>query len=143
MRDWALVPCLLGLAEGDRNGGPTQLALRLTKSLQACSQDVGRRFLEWWVEGADHGGGSFPSSLWDILLGRQQKGSRGDGRNVCWMQPCTQAGSIGFAFGLSRDKLVDLAKQEAALTHWHPLAGDVPYATSSWPAPLAVARFVY
>ena len=47
---------LLGLAAGDRNGGPTELAVRLAESLadrRAFDRDdVLARYLAWWREGA-------------------------------------------------------------------------------------------
>lgn len=47
---------LLGLAAGDRNGGPVRMALRLAESLRDQSgfdpEDVGRRYLSWWRAGA-------------------------------------------------------------------------------------------
>src|SRR5262245_55708760 len=51
---------LLGLAAGDRNGGPIRLALRLGHSLLACQKldadDLLRRYLSWWREdGIDTG----------------------------------------------------------------------------------------
>ncbi len=47
---------LLGLAAGDRNSGPTNMAVRFAESLVANKQldlhDVGARYLAWWREGA-------------------------------------------------------------------------------------------
>ena len=49
-----------GLGQGDRNGGPTQMALRLKQSLESlgrfCPDDVFARYLQWWrTEGFDTG----------------------------------------------------------------------------------------
>ncbi len=51
---------LLGLAAGDRNGGPIRMALLLAESLAALKrfdrEDVLRRYLDWWHrEGFDTG----------------------------------------------------------------------------------------
>ncbi len=47
---------LLGLAAGDRIGGPIRMALHLAESLLACGgfdpSDVLDRYLGWWREGA-------------------------------------------------------------------------------------------
>ncbi len=47
---------LLGLAAGDRIGGPTRRAVRLAESLLDCgrfnSSDILERYLAWWQEGA-------------------------------------------------------------------------------------------
>jgi ADP-ribosylglycohydrolase len=51
---------LLGLAAGDRNGGPTQMALRLAESLVELghfdAEDIFNRYIGWWrQEGFDSG----------------------------------------------------------------------------------------
>ena len=47
---------LLGLAAGDRNGGPIRMAVRLAESLLELGrfdpQDIVGRYLRWWREGA-------------------------------------------------------------------------------------------
>jgi hypothetical protein len=47
---------LLGLAAGDRNGGPIRMAVRLAESLLALGRfdpaDIVGRYLHWWREGA-------------------------------------------------------------------------------------------
>src|SRR5882672_6432981 len=47
---------LIGLAAGDRIGGPIRMALRLAESLLACGgfdpSDTLERYLRWWREGA-------------------------------------------------------------------------------------------
>src|SRR6516165_8118787 len=47
---------LLGLAAGDRNGGPIRMAVRLAESLLELGrfdpQDIVARYLRWWREGA-------------------------------------------------------------------------------------------
>ena len=47
---------LLGLAAGDRNGGPIQMAVRLAESLVELNDvnvdDIGARYMDWWREGA-------------------------------------------------------------------------------------------
>jgi hypothetical protein len=46
---------LLGLAAGDRNGGPIRMAVRLAESLlelgRVDPQDIVGRHLRWWREG--------------------------------------------------------------------------------------------
>src|SRR4051794_18578862 len=47
---------LVGLAAGDRIGGPIRMALRLAESLVACGSfnpsDILEGYLAWWREGA-------------------------------------------------------------------------------------------
>jgi hypothetical protein len=47
---------LLGLAAGDRNGGPIRIAVRLAESLveRGCVDvvDIAASYLDWWHEGA-------------------------------------------------------------------------------------------
>jgi ADP-ribosyl-[dinitrogen reductase] hydrolase len=47
---------LVGLAAGDRIGGPTRMAVRLAQSLLDCGgfdpADILERYLRWWGEGA-------------------------------------------------------------------------------------------
>ena len=47
---------LLGLAAGDRNGGPVRMALRLAESLTERRgldpDDILTRYLDWWQHGA-------------------------------------------------------------------------------------------
>ena len=51
---------LIGLAAGDRIGGPIRMALRVAESLRDCGglevADIGRRYVAWWREdGLDTG----------------------------------------------------------------------------------------
>jgi ADP-ribosylglycohydrolase len=47
---------LIGLAAGDKIGGPIRMAVRLAESLLDCngfnSTDILNRYLDWWREGA-------------------------------------------------------------------------------------------
>lgn len=128
---------LLGLAAGDRIGGPTQMAVRVAESLTDCgrfdSDDVLRRYLAWWrAEGFDTGptadnvfrkiaSGASP------LEACREVDREADG----FTAGCNPAHrSIALAFSsLPDDDLVGAAREEAKLTHWHLLAGDVAVAT--------------
>jgi hypothetical protein len=48
---------LIGLAAGDRNGGPIRMAARLAESLlelgRVDPQDIVGRYLRWWRQGAN------------------------------------------------------------------------------------------
>ena len=70
---------LLGLAAGDRNGGPIRMAVRLAESLSERRrfdpEDILSRYLAWWRDGAfdtgtDDGGGAQPDRRRD---GRRSK----------------------------------------------------------------------
>jgi len=124
---------LLGLAAGDRNGGPVQMALRLAESLGGCGgfdpRDVGRRYLDWWVkEGFDtgavaarvfervHGGASFEEA--SRAVDRALDGLTA-GCNAAHRTP-----PLAMCRAIADGDLASAANADARLTHAHPLAGD-------------------
>ena len=125
---------LLGLAAGDRNGGPTQMALRLANSLLHKDgfdlHDVGQSYLAWWKEGAfDTGpvtarvlelvesGKSFPEAA---KMVHEEPGGLTAGCN-----PAHRIGVLSMYRGIAEDQIVGITKEEAALTHMHTLAAEV------------------
>ena len=150
---------LLGLAAGDRNGGPIRMAVRLAESLsdrrQFDPEDILSRYLAWWRDGA-----------FDTGQRRRQCSALVDGgmdahrsRKACpqpigWhdsgMQPGTPLCAPGDGAFLPDGELAGCALREARLTHQHPLAGDVAAAVvvvcralingKTWGDALALAR---
>jgi ADP-ribosyl-[dinitrogen reductase] hydrolase len=125
---------LLGLAAGDRNGGPIRMALRLAESLteRRCfdPDDILARYLGWWRDGAFDTGPTTATvlSLIDggmdaseaVKLAHDQTGGMTAGCN-----PAHRCAPLAMAHFLSDDELAGCAFEEAGLTHHDPLAGDV------------------
>ena len=130
---------LLGLAAGDRNGGPTAFTVRLAESLAARSlfdrDDVLARYLAWWREGAFDTGPVAAMVLEQVACGvpadkAVAQADRDLGGQTAGCNPAHRAAPLAMAPFLADDALADFARQEAALTHAHPLAGDVAAAVA-------------
>lgn len=150
---------LLGLAAGDKIGGPLRMALQMAESLVHCKgfdvDDIASRYLAWWrQEGFDTG----PTS--DMVF---QRVISGQSFNITARQvheetngytagcnPAHRAAPLAMCAKLEDEDLAKVAIADADLTHYHPLAGDVPAATVSlcralvrgcdWPEALEIAR---
>jgi ADP-ribosylglycohydrolase len=125
---------LLGLAAGDRNGGPTELAVRLAESLAERGafdrDDVLARYLAWWREGAFDTGPVAALVLERVACSvpvdkAVAQADRELGGQTAGCNPAHRAAPLAMAAFLGDDALADCAQREAALTHAHPLAGDV------------------
>jgi ADP-ribosylglycohydrolase len=138
MRDMAMADrcrgVLLGLAAGDRNGGPTELAVRLAESLAERyafdRDDVLARYLAWWREGAFDTGPVAAMVLEQVACGvpvdkAVAQADRELSGQTAGCNPAHRAAPLAMAAFLDDDVLADCALREAALTHAHPLAGDV------------------
>jgi ADP-ribosyl-[dinitrogen reductase] hydrolase len=130
---------LFGLAAGDRNGGPVRMAVRLAESLAERQgfdpADIGRRYLNWWRNGAFdtgpvvagvlrlvNGGVTFGDAAAQI---NQEMGGFTAGCN-----PAHRCASLAMARTLADDHIHGVARQEAALTHVNPLAGGTSAAVA-------------
>jgi ADP-ribosylglycohydrolase len=131
---------LLGLAAGDRNGGPVRMAVRLTESLierQAVDvEDIAARYLAWWHDGAfDTGpiaaevftlvdaGLSFPAAARQVHVASREQ--------TAGCNPAHRSAPLAMLPELNVEQLATFAQKEAALTHLHPLSGDVAAAVVS------------
>jgi ADP-ribosylglycohydrolase len=149
---------LVGLAAGDRIGGPLCMALCLAESLaegrEFSRKDILNRYLVWWREGG-FDTGFVSGRVFDLITSgvidrevvartHAESGGRTAGCN-----PAHRSPPLAMAAFLADDRLPDLARQEAILTHRDPLAGDVAAAVvalcrslikgADWPAALAQA----
>lgn len=124
---------LLGLAAGDRIGGPTVLAMRLAASLLQRRgldlTDVAARYLDWWRAGAFDAGPTFTEVFALVARGTppQEAARRVHDRRAGLTAGCNPAhriASLAMAACVPDHALADSARAEAALTHAHPLAGD-------------------
>lgn len=130
---------LLGLAAGDRNGGPTQLALRLAQSLLHKDgfdlDDVGQSYLTWWKEGAFDTG---PVTARVMELVESGKSFSEAAKMVhqefeqltAGCNPAHRIAPISMQRTIADDQFEGIARQEAALTHLHSTAADVSTAVA-------------
>jgi len=130
---------LAGLAAGDRNGGPIQLAVRLAESLAAMGvfdrADVGDRYLSWWRNGAFDTG-----PITGRVLGLVAEGSTFDEAaahvdlEMCGQtagcNPAHRCAPLAMAPFFDNRELELAALSEASLTHAHPIAGDASAAVA-------------
>jgi ADP-ribosyl-[dinitrogen reductase] hydrolase len=129
---------LLGLAAGDRIGGPLRMALCLAESLLSQrkfdSQHVFEAYRTWYLNGGFDTGPTTARvfkhvsqglSVVDavVLVDKQAQGL------TAGCNPMHRAIPLALASFISDDELAEIARQEAKLTHSHPLAGDVSAAT--------------
>jgi hypothetical protein len=125
---------LLGLAVGDRNGGPIRMAVRLAESLVGWRrfdpQDILDRYLAWWRDDAFDTGPTTAQVLSLIDGGmdaaeavervHEQAGGLTAGCN-----PAHRCAPLAMAPFLPDEEVAGCALREARLTHHHPLAGDL------------------
>ncbi|WP_457653854.1 ADP-ribosylglycohydrolase family protein [Rhodocaloribacter sp.] len=130
---------LLGLAAGDRIGGPIRMALRVAGSLLESkgfdADDIGRRYLAWWREGAFDTGPTGARVLSLVASGRsyEQASVRVDeevGGMTAGCNPAHRIAPLAMCASIDDDRLGAYAMTEARLTHRHPLAGDVAAAVA-------------
>lgn len=129
-----VVGVLLGLAAGDRNHGPINMAVRLAESLIAQRrfdpEDIGARYLQWWREGAFDTGPTAARvfSLVEAGQSYDEASSRVDDEYdgmTAGCNPAHRVAPLAMSAHLEDSELAECARREAWLTHRHPLAGDV------------------
>lgn len=150
---------LIGLAAGDENGGPTEMALRLAESLLAAGWhdpgDVFGRYLEWHRRGS-YDTGPVAGRVFDLAVeglpaeaaARQVDIELGGMTAGC--NAAHRASVLAMAPWLSTGELVVAARREARLTHHHPVAADAAVAMAvecrdrimDWPWGIGQARHV-
>jgi ADP-ribosylglycohydrolase len=110
------------------------MALQLAESLavQKCfnRQDILKRFLDWWQkEGFDTG--PVAADVFRLILTgipaeeASAKVHQTSGARTAGCNPAHRISPLAMAAFLADEELAHFAMQEAALTHWDPLAGDV------------------
>ncbi len=150
---------LLGLAAGDRNGGPIRMAVHLAESLadrrRFDPEDVRARYLEWWRDGAFDTGPTSATVFRLIEDGMEpadavERVHDQSGGMTAGCNPAHRGAPLAMASFLDDDELAGCAFREARLTHQHPLAGDAAAAVavlcralihgSKWSDALATAK---
>jgi ADP-ribosylglycohydrolase len=130
---------LLGLAAGDRIGGPLRLALHVAESLVArgrfARDNIGSRYLGWWRQGSFDTGPivSEVLRLVDAGFSFDDAAAHADVRAkglTAGCNPAHRSAPLAMLAALPDTELATAAIAEAHLTHRHPLAGDVAAAVT-------------
>jgi ADP-ribosyl-[dinitrogen reductase] hydrolase len=125
---------LVGLAAGDRNGGPIRMAVRLAESLLACGgfdlADILNRYLAWWRDGAFDTGPVSDRALELMAAGMPAPEAtaqvhREFGGKTAGCNPAHRSPPLAMLASIADDDLPGCAMTEARLTHHDPLAGEV------------------
>jgi ADP-ribosylglycohydrolase len=131
---------LLGLAAGDRNGGPIRMAVRLAESLLECGgfdpADILERYLHWWREGAFDTGPVSGRALELVAAGIPAQEATAQvhlefSGKTAGCNPAHRSPPLAMLASLADDDLPGCAVTEARLTHHDPLAGDVAAAVTA------------
>ena len=125
---------LVGLAAGDRIGGPVRMSVRLAESLIDRTgfdpADVFARYLDWWRAGAFDTGPVAAQVLAFVAAGTPvaeatARVHRETGGLTAGCNPAHRAPPLAMAAAITDADLPACAAAEAALTHHDPLAGAV------------------
>ena len=130
---------LIGLAAGDRIGGPTRMALQLAASLLDRNgldrDDIGARYLNWWKDGG-FDTGTTAARVFSLVadgMSFEEAAARVDrerGGKTAGCNPAHRIAPLAMWSSIPDRDLPGLARAEAALTHQDPLAGDVAAAVA-------------
>lgn len=125
--------CLYGLAAGDRNGGPLRQALLLGESLVQLQrfdpEDIARRYLHWWQNGAFDTGPTFAAVYQRAARGASVRDAvldahfAADGQTA-GVNPAHRCPPLSLAGFIPDDQLDAALRAEARLSHLHELAGE-------------------
>ena len=124
---------LEGVRKGDQIGGPYELSKILANSLQANNgfnkDDLTKRYLEWWKEDAFDTGPTYASVFTNILKGYDHekailKTHQDFDENTAGCGPAHRCMPLAGFTKILTSQLIDLARQEAKITHYHEDAGN-------------------
>ena len=124
---------LEGVKKGDQIGGPYELSKILAKSLQANDgfnkDDLTKRYLKWWKEDAFDTGPTYASVFTNILKGYDHekavlKTHQDFDENTAGCGPAHRCMPLAGFIKIPTNELIDLARQEAKITHYHEDAGN-------------------
>jgi ADP-ribosylglycohydrolase len=125
---------LVGLAAGDRIGGPIRMAVRLAESLVACGafnpSDILERYLNWWREGAFDTGPVSDRAFALVATGMPTQEAtaqvhREFGGKTAGCNPAHRSPPLSMLAAIPDEDLAACAMTEAGLTHYDPVAGDI------------------
>ena len=124
---------LNGFKAGDKNGGPSELAKILSDSLIACDgfnkSDLVKRYFHWWNTDAFDTGPTFAMVFQKVSQGipiedASIQVNRALNGNTAGCGPAHRIAPLAAFKNIPTNKLVDYARQEARITHYHPDAGN-------------------
>ena len=130
---------VVGLAAGDRIGGPIRMALRLAESLVEKGRldpaDVLDRYLAWWRQGAFDTGPVSARALAHMAAGMSVGDATAQvhyefGGMTAGCNPAHRTPPLAMCAAVADDDLAGCALAEARLTHHDPLAGEVAAAAT-------------
>ena len=124
---------LNGIGKGDKIGGPFNLASILSKDISKqkmfCIKSIRNSYLNWWENGAFDTGPTFAS-----VFSKIQNGMKFDkavlethkqlNQNTAGCGPAHRASPIAGFMYIKNDRLIELARDEAKITHYHEDAGN-------------------
>ena len=124
---------LNGINEGDQIGGPYDLASVLIdcikKNNKFNKEDLSKMYLSWWRNGAFDTGPTYASVFTKIENGMQndeavfETHKQFDG-NTAGCGPAHRASPLAGFDIIKTDSLIQVAKEEAKITHYHEDAGN-------------------
>ena len=124
---------LNGYLQGDKNGGPTELARILQKSLSTSNgfkkNDLVDRYYHWWKTDAFDTGPTFAMVFQNVSKGIPiEEASKEVDKQLngatAGCGPAHRIAPIAGYKNIPTDRLVSIAREEAAITHYHPEAGN-------------------
>jgi ADP-ribosylglycohydrolase len=124
---------LVGLAAGDRIGGPTRMAVLLAESLADCGcfdqSDVFRRYLDWWNEDGFDTGPVAGMVFSAVAFGQTvEQAVMATHRDLVGMtagcNPLHRTLPLEMSGFIADEQLAEYARQESSLTHFDSVAGD-------------------
>jgi len=126
---------LVGLAAGDRIGGPIRMAVRLLDCGGFNSADILDRYLAWWREGAFDTGLVSDRALALIAAGMPVQEATAHVHRECsgrtaGCNPAHRSPPLSMLATIANDDLAGCAIAEARLTHHDPLAGEIAAAVN-------------
>lgn len=130
---------LIGLAAGDRIGGPIRMAVRLAESLLDCggfnSADILERYLAWWREGAFDTGPVSDRTFALLAAGKPVQDAtaqvhREFGGMTAGCNPAHRSPPLSMLAAIADKDLSTCAMAEARLTHHDPVAGEIAVAVN-------------
>lgn len=122
---------LVGLAAGDKNGGPTQIALTLWSSLKACKgyceDHVKEMYITWWKKDGWDCGPTFDAVMTEVENGMTWRQAVDTVHNrvnglTTGCNPTHRSFPIALSTIPTRE-LIDIARKEAAITHKADISG--------------------
>lgn len=124
---------LEGYEIGDKNGGPTELAKILNKSLAINNGfnkiDLIKRYYHWWKTDAFDTGPTFAMVFKRYAEGSSiEKASKDVDLQLAGYTagcgPVHRIAPLACYKKITTNRLIDIARQEAAITHYNPEAGN-------------------